>query len=72
MEKTLEDARWGGGGGRRGQETEAAGPFPAQLLKWMALGGGWKGSKEGPSTPLEKGMPLTLKWASGRTGGGES
>lgn len=55
-----------------GEEAEAAGPFPAQLLKWMALGGRWRGSKESPSTPLEKGMPLTLKWASVSTSGGES
>lgn len=73
MEKTLEDARWGGGREEEGKEAEAAGPFSAQLLKWMALGGGWRGSKEDPSTPSEKkGMPLTLKWASGSTSWGES
>lgn len=32
MEKTLDDARWGGGG----EEAEAPGPFTAQQLKWMA------------------------------------
>lgn len=57
-----------GRGEEGGEEAEAAGPFPAQLLKWMALGGRWRGSKEGPSAPLEKGMPLTLKWASVRVG----
>lgn len=68
----MPDGEGEGRGGGEGKEAEAAGPFPAQLLKWMALGGGWRGSKEGPSTPLEKGMPLTLKWASVSTSGGES
>lgn len=35
MEKTLEDARWGEGGEKkgRGKEAEALGPFAAQQLK---------------------------------------
>lgn len=35
MEKTLEDARWGGGGVQEGRrkEAKARGPFPAQMLK---------------------------------------
>lgn len=61
-----------GEGKRRGKEADVAGPFLAQLLKWMALRGRWRGSKEGPSTRLEKGMPLTLRLVSGSTGGGES
>lgn len=53
MEKTLEDARWGGGGEEegRGKEAAAPGPFPAQQLQWMAIGR-WRGSREGPSNPL--------------------
>lgn len=44
MEKTLEDARWGGGGEKeaRSKEGKAPGPFQAQLLKWRPRGPGRK------------------------------
>lgn len=61
MEKTLEDARWGGGGvqeGRRkrGKGTRTLPCSDAEVNGQREVGEG--GSREAPSTSMEKGRPL--------------